>query len=278
MAMSDKKKVDLQRWLAEADNEFLAHISLDCVIFGFHAGQLRILLLKMKNQDQLALPGGFVLQRETLEEAAIRTLEERTGLGNIFLQQFQVFSDPLRGEPAYEDAGRGEPERGSGEPESRLERLRKLGMHPAKLEWLAQRFITVGFYALVEFSRVSPKPDAISDACDWYCLEERGKLILDHDQILHSALAALRVQLNYQPIGYNLLPRKFTMPELQKLYETILDKKLDRRNFQRKILSYGILNILDEKRTGVAHKAPYLYSFHLRNYQKALKLGLGGGW
>ena len=85
MATSGKKKVDLQRWLAEANNEFLAHISLDCVVFGFHAGQLRILLLKMKNQDQLALPGGFVLQRETLEEAAIRTLEERTGLGNIFL-------------------------------------------------------------------------------------------------------------------------------------------------------------------------------------------------
>src|SRR5882762_4718841 len=111
MATSGKKKVDLQRWLAEANNEFLAHISLDCVVFGFHAGQLRILLLKMKNQDQLALPGGFVLQQETLEEAAIRTLEERTGLENIFLQQFHVFSDPARGEPTYEDARRGEPER-----------------------------------------------------------------------------------------------------------------------------------------------------------------------
>jgi 8-oxo-dGTP diphosphatase len=278
MAMNSKPKVDLQRWLSEADNEFLAHISLDCVIFGFHDGQLRILLLKMKNQEQLALPGGFVLQEETLEEAAIRTLEERTGLGNIFLQQFQVFSDPARGD---DDRGDGDPGRGGtvpGDSTNRLERLKKLGMHPAKLEWLAQRFISIGFYALVEFSRVDPKPDVLSETCSWYSLEERGKLILDHDRILHSALAALRVQLNYQPIGYNLLPRKFTMPELQKLYETILDKKLDRRNFQRKMLSYGILNILDEKRKGVAHKAPYLYSFHLRNYQKALKLGLGDGW
>src|SRR5260221_2289901 len=98
MATNGKMKADLQRWLLEADNEFLAHISLDCVIFGFHAGQLRILLLKMKNQDQLALPGGFILQQETLEEAAIRTLEERTGLENIFLQQFHVFSDPARGD------------------------------------------------------------------------------------------------------------------------------------------------------------------------------------
>lgn len=250
-------KIDLQQWLTEADNDFLAHISLDCVVFGFHAGELRILLLKMKNQEQLALPGGFMMQQESLEEAAIRTLEERTGLGNIFLQQFHVFSDPTRS-----DAG------------DRQEVLKKMGMHPTKLAWFAQRFISVGFYALVEFSRVDPKPDALSESCRWYSLEERGKLILDHDRILDTALATLRTQLNYQPIGYNLLPRKFTMPELQKLYETILGKKLDRRNFQRKMLSYGILNILDEKRTGVAHKAPYLYSFHLRNYQKALLQGL----
>jgi ADP-ribose pyrophosphatase YjhB (NUDIX family) len=256
-----KEKENVRQWLSEASNEFLAHISLDCVIFGFHAGQLRILLLKMQNQELLALPGGFMMRQETLEEAAIRTLEERTGLRNIFLQQFHAFSDPARS-----DSG------------TRMEDLKKLGMHPAKLEWFMQRFISVGFYALVEFSRVAPTPDALSDSCSWYSLEERGKLILDHDRILDTALATLRTQLNHQPIGYNLLPRKFTMPELQKLYETILDKKLDRRNFQRKMLSYGILNVLDEKRTGVAHKAPYLYSFHLRNYQKALKLGLDAGW
>ncbi|HWK03854.1 MAG TPA: NUDIX domain-containing protein [Puia sp.] len=255
-----ERKVDLRQWLSGADNEFLPHISLDCVVFGFHDGALKILLLKMQNLDQLALPGGFMMREETLEEAAIRTLEERTGLENIFLQQFHVFSDPARNDSA-----------------TRLEDLKKLGMHPAKLEWFAQRFISVGFYALVEFSRVRPKPDVLSESCDWYSLEERGKLVLDHDQILDTALATLRMQLNHQPVGYNLLPRKFTMPELQKLYETILDKKLDRRNFQRKMLSYGILNVLDEKRTGGAYKAPYLYSFHLRNYQKALRQGLEAG-
>jgi len=130
----------------------------------------------------------------------------------------------------------------------------------------------------VEFSRVDPQPDAISESCAWYNLEDRGKLILDHEAILQGALAALRSHLNYQPVGYNLLPRKFTMPELQQLYEAILGKNLDRRNFQRKIFSYGILRSLDEKRMGVAHKAPYLYSFDLRKYQKALKLGFQGGW
>lgn len=88
----------------------------------------------------------------------------------------------------------------------------------------------------------------------------------------------MRLQLNYQPIGYNLLPDKFTMPELQKLYETILDKKLDRRNFQRRILSFSILNKLEQRKTGGAHKSPYLYVFNLENYKKALENGLSRGW
>src|SRR6185437_9394522 len=90
----------LEDFLERAQRDFLAHISLDCVVFGFHAGQLKILLTKFKHEDKLALPGGFVLNRETLEEAAIRTLQERTGLGNIFLRQFRIFSDPHRSDPA----------------------------------------------------------------------------------------------------------------------------------------------------------------------------------
>jgi ADP-ribose pyrophosphatase YjhB (NUDIX family) len=90
------KENDLREWVRQAGGEFLSHISLDCAVFGFHAGQLKILLLKMRHFDQLSLPGGFVIKQETLEDAAIRTLKERTGLGNIFLQQFHVFSDPAR--------------------------------------------------------------------------------------------------------------------------------------------------------------------------------------
>lgn len=251
----------LEDFLERAKRDFLAHISLDCAVFGFHAGQLKILLLKMKHEEKRALPGGFVRNEETLEEAASRTLRERTGLENIFLQQFCIFSDPLRSDP-----------------NTRPQSLLRAGVAPEKVDFFAQRFISVGFYALVEFSQVVPRPDILSDTCDWYNLDERGPLILDHDEILTAALTTLQSQLNYQPVGYNLLPRKFTLPELQKVYEAILGKKLDRRNFQRKIFSYGILRSLDEKRTGVAHKAPYLYSFDLRKYQKALKLGLQGGW
>lgn len=256
-----RQEESLEEWLDRAGHDYLAHISLDCVVFGFHAGQLKILLTKFKHEDKMALPGGFVLNNETLEEAAIRTLQERTGLGNIFLQQFRIFSDPHRNDPAM-----------------RPQTLLRAGIPPEKTQFFAQRFISVGFYALVEFSRVVPRPDILSASCDWYTLDERGPLILDHDLILETALDTLRSQLSYQPVGFNLLPRKFTLPELQKLYEAILGKKLDRRNFQRKIFSYGILRSLDEKRTGVAHKAPYLYSFDLRLYQKALKLSLQGGW
>jgi 8-oxo-dGTP diphosphatase len=255
---SDNKK---EQWPVWAENACLPHISLDCAVFGWHANELKILLLKMKGLDKLALPGGFVLREETLEEAAIRTLKERTGLENIFLQQYHVFSDPQRSDP-----------------KNRAEDLKKVGVDPEMASWFEQRFISVGFYSLVDFTKVEPRPDPFSETCSWYNLEDRGPLMLDHDEILQTALVALRTHLNYQPIGYNLLPRKFTMPELQKLYETILDQKLDRRNFQRKLFSYGILRNLDEKRTGVAHKAPYLYSFDLRQYQKALKLGLKGGW
>src|SRR6185312_16864011 len=101
------------------------------------------------------------------------------------------------------------------------------------------------------------------------------EMIFDHKNILEKALQDLRMQLNFHPLGYNLLPLKFTMPELQKLYETILGKNLDRRNFQRKISSAGILKRLNETRKGVAHKAPYYYKFDLRKYKKALKAGMG---
>jgi len=241
-------------------SQFLNHLSLDCVVFGFHDNQLKVLLLRMKFTKEWSLPGGFVRNDESFEAAAIRVLKVRTGLDNIFLKQFHVFSDPQRSKtnPAVQD-------------------LVSSGANPDQ-SWFDQRFISVGFYALLDFSKVEPRHDDFSDLCTWKSLNEIGNLMLDHNQILNKALENLRIQLNYQPIGYNLLPDKFTMPELQKLYETILGKELDRRNFQRKMLSYNILNKLEERKTGGAHKAPFLYEFNQENYQKALNNGLYGGW
>jgi len=241
--------------------DFLQHISLDCVVFGFHSNQLKVLLLQMKKTGTWALPGGFVCEDESMEVAADRVLKERTGLDEIFLHQFNVFSDPQRSKhnPAVSDlvlSGKTFPEK----------------------SWFDQRFISVGFYALVEFSQVQPQPDELSTICEWINLENIGNLMLDHNQILQKALETLRMQLTFQPIGYNLLPEKFTLSELRKLYETILSKELDRRNFQRKILTYKILTRLEEVRQGVAHKAPTLYKFNLENYKRALEEGLQGRW
>lgn len=255
------EQLTLQKFLKAGPSQYLSHLSLDCVVFGFHDNQLKVLLLKMKSEENWSLPGGFVKLNETLETAADRVLKERTGLDQIFLQQFHVFSDPERSDN-----------------KSRQRSLRQAGVTVPKNHWILQRFISVGFYALVDFSRVFPQPDALSDSCTWWDVNDRPALILDHGDILNKALETLRLQVSYQPIGYNLLPRKFTMPELQKLYETILNRKLDRRNFQRKMLSYGILRQLNEKKQGVAHKAPFLYSFDLRQYHKALKEGLEGSW
>lgn len=138
-----------------------------------------------------------------------------------------------------------------------------------------ERFITVGYTALVDFTKVIPVPDNISDACEWFSISEIPDLILDHKNIFDKALNNLRSELNFRPVGYNLLSKKFTMPELQKLYETILNRKLDRRNFQRKIEATGILKRLNETKKGVAHKAPFYYKFELSKYEKALKAGLG---
>jgi ADP-ribose pyrophosphatase YjhB (NUDIX family) len=237
--------------------KYLRHISVDNVIFGFHQNDLKVLLLKSKYAGLWSLSGGFVLKDETIDHAAQRVLKQRTGLEKIFLQQFHVFSDPARSTKKVNQ-----------------QFLKNIGVH-VRESWMFERFISVGYYALVNFTKVKPTPDIISQSSEWFSIESVPEMILDHRNIFDEALKALRLQLYFHPVGYNLLEQKFTMPELQKLYETILNKKLDRRNFQRKILSTGILKRLDETKKGVAHKAPFYYKFDLRNYKKALNGGIG---
>lgn len=245
-------KEQLEEHWAQADQIYLNHVSIDCVVFGFHEGQLKVLMLKSNNEEAWYLPGGFVQNEEPIEKAADRILKERTGINEVFLRQFHVF---------------GAPDRTKFHNETYQENL-----------FFNQRFISIGYYALVDFVDVKPMPDAFSEVCTWRDQNDLPQFQLDHEHIYKTALDTLRLQLNYQPIGYNLMPQEFTMPELQKLYETILNKKLDRRNFQRRILGFGILDKLPQTRKGGAHKAPYLYSFNLENYKAALKEGLQGGW
>ena len=229
---------------------YVPHISVDTVIFGFNGDQLKALLLKMKFNQQWFLPGGYMKKEENLESAAIRILRERTQLDKIFLQEFAVFSELNRSEETFKD-------------------------FPDDL-WHKKRFISVGYYALVNHKDVSPIGDELSESCDWIFLDEleNYNITMDHKQIIEKALNTLREQISYKPIGLNLLPEKFTLPELQKLYEAILGRNLNRGNFYRKIKNIGILKKLDEKRKGGAHKAPDLYTFDQENYFKILENGI----
>ena len=229
---------------------YVPHISVDTVIFGFNGDQLKVLLLKMKFNHQYFLPGGYMKKDENLESAAIRILRERTQLDKIFLQEFAVFSELNRSEEAFKD-------------------------FPDDL-WHKKRFISVGYYALVNHKDVSPIGDELSESCDWIILDEleNYNITMDHKKIIEKALNTLREQISYKPIGLNLLPEKFTLSELQKLYEAILGRTLNRGNFYRKIKNIGILKKLDEKRKGGAHKAPDLYTFDQENYFKILENGI----
>lgn len=230
----------------------IPQLTIDCAVFGFHDSNLKILLLKWKKTKRWSLPGSVIMQEESIDEAAKRILKERTGLSDIFLRQFHTFGEVKR---------------------YNLERHRNLLAHLIEGDLWYERAISIGYYALVDYKSVFPNADEFTDACEWWDLQDLPTLLFDHKQILEKALHSLRLELNFQPIGYNLLPKKFTMPELQRLYEAILQKKIDPRNFQKKILKTGVVTRLKEVKKGVAHRAPYLYSFDCKKYQQVLEEG-----
>jgi 8-oxo-dGTP diphosphatase len=213
-------------------------LTVDCVVFGFDDGDLKVLLIQRGAapfRGKWALPGGFVQMDETLEEAARRELAEETGITKLFLEQLFTFGDPGR------------------DPRGRV--------------------VTVAYYALVKLSdhRVEAASDAARAA--WFTIDDLPPLAFDHAKIIATALERLRGKVRYQPIGFELLPPKFTLSQLQHLYETILDRTLDKRNFRKKILAMGFITELDEIEQDVAHRAARLYSFDRQRYQKFVRAG-----
>lgn len=258
----NKTKINsmLKEVIANKEN-YQPGLSTDCVIFGFHDNQLKVLLIKTKYSEDWALPGGFVRVDESIDEGAVNVLQRRTGLKGIFLRQFATFGKVNRNPIAFSQKV-----------------VNFFGIPKEEALWYQRRFVTIGYYALVDFLQAVPQPEGNSEVVEWIDINSIPSLILDHKEIFDKALETLRMELNLVPVGYNLLPEKFTIPQLQKLYETILGRKLDRRNFLRKITSIGILNKLDEKKSNVAHKAPNLYSFDKERYETVLNNGLHQGW
>jgi hypothetical protein len=240
---------ELNDFIQNGDKVYLPHFSIECVIFGYEDRQLKVLLTKLLGIGW-GIPSGYVKRDEVLTDAATRILKERTSIDNIFLKQFHIFGDSIYRSTLYNT-----------DPTNYL---------PAN-SWLRQRTLSIGFYALIDCTKAKIKQDFFVEDYKWVEINEiPNDLIMDHNEIITTALETLRNQIFHEPIGYELLPEKFTLPEIQTLYETILNKKFDRRNFPNKLLSQEIIVKLDEKRNIGQHRAPFLYKFHKVNYQNAL--------
>lgn len=230
--------------------DILRHISVDGVIFGYGDGRLKVLLRRESIEhdktvtNEWKLPGNHVGVNETIEQTSVRTLHEQTGMRNIFLKQFHVFSS--------------------------LDRLRRRAFD---FEWIRTqgvgewRVITVGFYATVNLATLDLAD--MSPQAQWRELSEIDELIFDHREILDTALTKLRHDLHYEPVLFELLPDKFTLSELQNLYEIIVGHPVDKRNFRRKALSTAYLVSLAEHQEGVAHRAAGYYMFNKKMMDKA---------
>jgi 8-oxo-dGTP diphosphatase len=213
-------------------------VTVDAVVFGFDDADLKLLLIQRKLapfKGTWALPGGFVRMEETLEAAARRELAEETGITRLYLEQLYTF---------------GEPER---DPRERV--------------------ISVAYYALAKLADHQLQAASDAETVAWFPVAELPALGFDHERIVEVALKRLKAKVRYEPIGFELLPEKFTLGELQRLYEAVLEHALDKRNFRKKILGMELLEALDEYQQDVAHRAAQYYRFHRARYEQLAKRG-----
>lgn len=165
----------------------------------------------------------------------------------------------------------GKPGRNNSDKEAQRKDFEFAGFKVPENFWMFDQFITVGCFALTEYSKVKPSGEYNTEDCQWFDIDNLPELMYDHEEIIRLAVRYLPIFANYCPIGYNLLPEKFTLPEIQSLYETMLNKKLDSRNFAKRLTSLGIIIKLDEQRKIGAHRSPYLYKFNKERYDEVIK-------
>ena len=213
-------------------------LTVDCVVFGLDENDLKVLLIERGIEPfagKWALPGGFVNPEESLEDAAKRELKEETGVDNVFLEQLYTVGDVDR------------------DPRERV--------------------ITICYYALVNLQEHNVEASTDASNAAWFEVDDLPDLAFDHNMILGMALKRLQSKIRYEPIGFELLPKKFTLTQLQQLYEKIIGKKQDKRNFRKKLQKMGILVALDEIQKDVAHRAARYYSFDEEQYKEKKEKG-----
>ena len=226
------------------------NVSVDCVIFGFDTEKLKVLLIDRgqepgaQSEKVYALPGNLIKTDENLDQAADRVLKELTGLKNIFLEQFGSFGDPDRLNK-----------------ESDLQWLKSIRAEPDA------RVITVAYYSLIKIDQYELHASSFAKEAYWYDIDNLPTLGFDHLKIIEAGLKELKFKSKYEPLGFELLPEKFTLSQLKHLYEAILGTDLDKRNFRRKILKKDFLIPLEEKQIGVPHKPAQYFVFNKKKYE-----------
>ena len=249
LKLSELTKIDANR-----RGNLNPHVSVDCVIFGFDAKKLKVLLIERERipnvplrGHKLKLPGSLISEAEDLDTSVLRTLKELTGLDNIFLKQFGVFGLPDRLAPSED-----------------LAWLRKTsGMKIG-------RVVTIAYYSLIKISESN-----ITDKTIWLPVNELPELIFDHNRIISKALQVVRREIRTEPLCFELLPKKFTIRQMQDLYEAILDENMDNRNFRKKVKPLEFVIPLPDKENGVNHKPAQLFRFDKKLYEKHRKVSSG---
>jgi 8-oxo-dGTP diphosphatase len=236
------------------DPNLIPNVSVDCVVFGFDFKQLNVLLIERKmvfegvEYKDFKLPGDLIGWIEDLNEGATRVLKSLTGLDNIFLKQFLAFGA-----------------------------LNRLKFRERDLAWLRridhpeERVITIAFYSLINIGKPRRPDYSIQADARWCPVEDIGELAFDHNNIVIQALEALRTEIKLKPIAFELLPDKFTLSQLQKLYEVVIGTVYDKRNFRKKISQVSYIVPINEKQTNVSHKPARLYMFSRDVYAKTHK-------
>ncbi len=224
--------------MAEETKFFKTAFSVDNVIFGFDDGDLKVLLIERGEDPYVgmwALPGDLVYPNEDIDSSATRVLKELTGLENVYLEQVKAFGAVER--------------------------------HPLG------RVITIAYYSLIKISSNKLKTSSFAKKAKWHSIKQVETLAFDHSEILKASILLLKKSIRNRPIGFELLPPKFTLTQLQHLYEAVLDAELDKRNFRKKILSMGLLEDIDEMQEGVAHRPARLYRFDKQKYETLMAEG-----
>lgn len=218
--------------------DIIETLSIDCLIFGFRNGELDVLLIKHGegiSKGRWALPGGWIRYNEGIDDAANRLLTSLTGVSSIFLEQLGAFGD--------------------------------VGRYPGK------RVVTIAYYALINADNYSLSAGFTATDARWFRIHEIPRLPYDHNKIFKSGFQHLQHKVRHEPIGFNLLPKKFTLHDIQKLYEAILETEMDKPNFRRKLLNMNLLVPCQEKQRDVSHRAASFYRFDKKIYKQLKESG-----